>query len=450
MQVKDKMMSLKSWLDKQPDTFKRTLSGVLVVLMVFGLVSVAAARGACAVLVDGKVVAVVKDKATAEAVMSSLIEEQQDKVAGVKIKQRVTYKVVGSENSNLVSNNKCKELLAQNLTFEATAVGIRVNGGLKAAVKDRAAANQVLEKIKQTYQIDKGYTTSFKQKVDLVDLPVKADRVLSVEQAVKYLKGDSDKPRYYTVKDGDTLWDIAKSFDVTPEELQAANPGFTPERMQISQQLKMVGVLDPIVDTVATAEKTVQEDIVLAQQVKKNPQLPYGKTKVIQQGEKGLREVTYRIVAVNGMETDRKVLNEKVLKEAKPQIVERSSQTMVASRGVSRPSGAILSSFGKRNGRMHTGVDLAIPYGSPVRAAQAGKVIRAGWYGGYGKCVEVSDGNGMVTRYAHLSGIDVSVGQSVEKGAVVGKVGSTGRSTGPHLHFEVIVNGVPRNPVGYL
>ncbi|WP_003544219.1 M23 family metallopeptidase [Desulfotomaculum nigrificans] len=449
MQVKEKLISLKGWLDKQPAVIKRGLAGLLAVVLVLGAISVAKANSACAVMLDGREVAVVQNQSVAEGVVSSLTKEQQSKAANVKPLQKITYKRVNGSD-RVISEQELKELLAKKLTFEATAVGIKVNGGLKLAVKDRPTAEQVLEELKRTYQVDSSYKVTFAQKVDLVDLPLPANKIMSKEQALKKLKGESDKPRFYVVKEGDTIWDIAEAFNISAEDLQAANPDFVPERMQIGQKLKMVGVAEPILDVVATTEKTIKEQTELPQQVRKNPNLPYGKSKVVQVGEKGLKEVTYRIVAVNGLETERQVLGVKVIKEAKPQIIERSSRTMVASRGLSRPSGAILSPFGTRGGRMHTGVDLAGAYGAPIRAAQAGKVIRAGWYGGYGNCVDISHGNGVVTRYAHMSSIGVMVGQTVSKGQVIGRIGSTGRSTGPHLHFEVIVNGVPRNPLAYL
>jgi murein DD-endopeptidase MepM/ murein hydrolase activator NlpD len=100
--------------------------------------------------------------------------------------------------------------------------------------------------------------------------------------------------------------------------------------------------------------------------------------------------------------------------------------------------------------KMHTGVDMHADMGEPIHAAAAGTVVQAGWRGGYGKCVVIDHGNGLATLYGHQSEILVSVGQKVKKGEVIGKVGSTGYSTGPHLHFEVRVNGSPVDPAGYL
>src|SRR5262249_20019898 len=92
---------------------------------------------------------------------------------------------------------------------------------------------------------------------------------------------------------------------------------------------------------------------------------------------------------------------------------------------------------------MHTGLDMRANTGDPVRATAAGKVVSTGWSGGYGKMVEIDHGNGLSTRYGHLSAIDVAEGQSIRIGQVVGRVGSTGRSTGPHLHYETRIDGDP-------
>jgi murein DD-endopeptidase MepM/ murein hydrolase activator NlpD len=113
-------------------------------------------------------------------------------------------------------------------------------------------------------------------------------------------------------------------------------------------------------------------------------------------------------------------------------------------------AGTLTSGFGQRWGRMHEGIDVAAGAGTPIAAAAAGTVIVAGWNGGYGNMVVVDHGGGISTGYAHMSSTSVSVGQSVGQGTVVGGMGTTGSSTGVHLHFEVRVNGAATNPLGYL
>jgi murein DD-endopeptidase MepM/ murein hydrolase activator NlpD len=99
---------------------------------------------------------------------------------------------------------------------------------------------------------------------------------------------------------------------------------------------------------------------------------------------------------------------------------------------------------------MHTGVDYRAPSGTPVKATGAGVVITAEYRGGYGRTVEIDHGNGLSTRYAHLSTILVEEGERVSAGTVIGQVGSTGRSTGPHLHYETRVRGEAADPLGFL
>jgi murein DD-endopeptidase MepM/ murein hydrolase activator NlpD len=113
-------------------------------------------------------------------------------------------------------------------------------------------------------------------------------------------------------------------------------------------------------------------------------------------------------------------------------------------------SGAVTSGFGVRWGRMHEGIDIAVGTGTPVHAAAAGTVIYAGWMEGYGNLVVIDHGNGLSTAYGHNSALASSVGQTVSAGQVIAYSGSTGHSTGPHVHFEVRVNGSPVDPLGYL
>jgi murein DD-endopeptidase MepM/ murein hydrolase activator NlpD len=136
----------------------------------------------------------------------------------------------------------------------------------------------------------------------------------------------------------------------------------------------------------------------------------------------------------------------------------KTAETTKAGKGVlAWPAvGAVTSGFGYRihpifNVRkMHTGIDIDADMGDSIKAAAAGTVVSAGWQGGYGKCIVISHGGGLATLYGHGSELLVSAGDTVKRGEVIGKVGSTGYSTGPHLHFEVRVNGAPVDPLGYL
>ena len=113
-------------------------------------------------------------------------------------------------------------------------------------------------------------------------------------------------------------------------------------------------------------------------------------------------------------------------------------------------SGAVTSGFGTRWGRMHEGIDIAVPTGTAVHAAAGGTVVYAGWLEGYGNIVVIDHGNGLSTAYGHNSVLQVVQGSSVTAGSVIALSGSTGHSTGPHVHFEVRVNGVPVDPTRYL
>jgi murein DD-endopeptidase MepM/ murein hydrolase activator NlpD len=113
-------------------------------------------------------------------------------------------------------------------------------------------------------------------------------------------------------------------------------------------------------------------------------------------------------------------------------------------------NGPVVSPFGMRWGRLHAGVDIAVPSGTPIRAAGSGTVAIAGWVGGYGNYTCINHGGGIATCYGHQSSIGVSVGQHVRQGQVIGAVGCTGHCFGPHVHFEVRINGQPVDPMGYL
>lgn len=134
-----------------------------------------------------------------------------------------------------------------------------------------------------------------------------------------------------------------------------------------------------------------------------------------------------------------------------------ATTTSASTRGRSDPIrfawpmlGDITSHYGPRDDEFHTGMDIAAVTGQAVRAALGGTVVEAGWRGGYGLCVVVDHGNGLQTLYAHNSQLEVEIGDQVDSGQLLALAGSTGYSTGPHLHFEILLNGFPVNPLPWL
>ena len=191
-------------------------------------------------------------------------------------------------------------------------------------------------------------------------------------------------------------------------------------------------------------------------QIEESAELLRGEREVKTAGQEGKKLVTYTVKEANGVALEKNVLNEIVIAEPVTEVVTEGTATlMIASRSgsgaLSWPiRGRINSPYGSRSRGFHTGLDIDANTGDSVKAAAGGKVVTAGWEGGYGYCVILDHGNGLKTRYAHLSKITCSMGQTILRGEELGKAGSTGNSTGPHLHFEVIINGNTQNPMDYL
>ncbi len=227
----------------------------------------------------------------------------------------------------------------------------------------------------------------------------------------------------YTVREGDTLWDLALAHGTDVQTLLRINGISHPSALRVGQRIKIL-----------TVPGTIHE-------VRAGDSL-WRIARMYQVEEE-------QIIEANGLEDPSRlqVGQELIVPGAK-----------VAATAIASPNGElawplrgrITSSFGMRWGRMHYGIDIAASHGTTVRAAASGKVIYSGWKGGYGNTVMIDHGDGVVTLYAHNSSLLVRVGQRVSAGQPIARVGSTGRSTGPHLHFEVRIDGKPQDPLLHL
>ncbi len=293
------------------------------------------------------------------------------------------------------------------------------------------------------------YVTANGQQVALVDSKEDAREV--VKKVAQHYKNNE------TVK-------IEIEEQTSAKEMNLENGDKKPRIMTVEEAAAEIAEKEEL--TVKTTEVVTEEEpIAFKETHEKTDKLYVGQTKVKKEGRSGLKKVTKKITKENGAAVKTDVVEEEILQEAEPQVVltgtkENEEALFTASRGTEkRGSGSlaapvstirVTSGFGPRWGRTHLGVDLGMASGSPISAADGGTVIFAGYSGSYGNLVKIDHGNGLVTYYAHCSAILAKEGQAVEKGQTIAKVGSTGNSTGPHLHFEVRVNGENVNPMNYL
>ncbi|HBC92798.1 MAG TPA: peptidase M23 [Pelotomaculum sp.] len=443
----------KQWLARQ-SVFRRVVMGVAGYL-VLALTAYAIFGGnACAVMVDGKTVAVAANEKTAKQALGEVLKQKSGEIGGpVKVAGKISYKSIKVQPEELLERETLQARLNETLIFNTECTAIVINGEEKIFIKEKEDAETLLAWLQTLYPAEEGEHPAIKENVELVETSSAIDNVLDLETAKKTVLLGTNKIEQYVIKDGDTLWDIARAVNIDVDQIAMANPDIDIDHISIGQSLYLSKAA-PLLTVMATRQLTVNEEIPYEVEVKKDDQLLLGEKKVLTRGEPGERTVTYLITRENGFETGRQVLEQKIVREATTEVVAMGSVTMLASRGGGRLSwpcsGGITSPFGMRWGRMHEGIDIGAGYGCKVAAAAGGTVIFTGWDGGYGKSVQISHGGGLVTHYAHLSSIEVSNGETVERGELIGMVGSTGSSDGPHLHFEVLVGGQPRNPVNYL
>lgn len=240
---------------------------------------------------------------------------------------------------------------------------------------------------------------------------------------VKEVKSLTEEIKVHTVKRGETLWDIARNYSLNIDSLIGANNISNMNSIKPGQEFKILpvrGILYRVSPGESISSISDQFDI-SAETIKKDNNI--------------------------AADTELKVDQNLILRGAKPEL---TYQDRLDEKLMFPINTRITSPYGPRWGRMHYGVDFAAPMGSPIRAASSGRVVFSGWSGGYGKVIIIEHRKGLRTLYAHNSQLLVSERQTVDKGQVIARSGNTGNSTGPHLHFEVQINGRPENPLNYL
>lgn len=296
----------------------------------------------------------------------------------------------------------------------------------------------------------------FGDTVEVVESYLQDSELTSLEQAIEEVTKDQEKEQIYEVVSGDTLSQIAEKTGISIADLIAMNETIDNENstIRVGDEL-IVTVPEPELSVERMEQVYYEEDYEADIIYVDNDDWYTTQTQTLQEPSAGHRIVVADVSYRNNEEVSREILKEEVTYEAVPKIVERG--TKIPPTYIKPISGGRLSSnFGRRKAptrgasSYHKGIDWSTPVGTAVMASSAGTVVKAGWGSGYGYVVYINHADGRQTRYGHLSKVLVSVGQTVSQGQKIALSGNTGVSTGPHVHFEILINGSQVNPLNYL
>lgn len=410
------------------------------------------------VIVDGEVLGVVKEPKAiiryAEDLDLYNKETYDDNVALINELQ-----VARSYGQPTVEAADLQLVLQDRLKWGVEAAAILVEGEPVVALSDMDSAQAVIDRVKERVQskVLNQYSTANLLSLDVAEditvcqQLVEVEQLCNPEQAEEILLFGKQVHMRHVVSRGDTLSGIAASRGIRVSDLTKANPGVVPTRLQIGQVLAL-SVPEPYIHVAGEYEVSQVETISYKTDYEYDSSMWNWESKTIRAGKNGKKEVTYLIKTVNEQVVDKQVLSSKVISEPVTAIVRKGTKK-AAVQGTGQflypTNGVLTSGYGWRWGKFHHAIDIGAPAGTSIYAADTGTVTFAGYRSGYGYLVEIDHGNGYTTRYGHCQKLLVSTGQRVTRGQRIATVGSTGNSTGPHLHFEIRYNGASRNPLNY-
>lgn len=297
---------------------------------------------------------------------------------------------------------------------------------------------------------------NFVQKVEVVETYLPESLLTPVEEATNRIIMEQETASVYQVVKGDTLSEIAIKVNIPMDRIVEMNDSLDDvnSTLQIGQEL-LITVPEPELSVTRVEQKYYEETYDAEVQIIDVDTWYTNQTEVLEVPHAGFRKVVADVTYVNNKEVSREILREEVVMQAVAKVMKRGTKTppryVMPVSGGRQTSGFGLRSRPKKGASTnHKGVDIAVPTGTSVRASSGGTVTKAGWGSGYGYVVYIDHEDGKQTRYGHLSRVLVSVGQKVKQGDRIALSGNTGVSTGPHLHFEMRINGTPVDPMKYV
>lgn len=387
------------------------------------------------------------------------------------------YKIKLVDKTKLSNDTALADALIDSSNENITnAVGIYINQEFICAVKNETDAISVFDKILEEKKPKDGEgIVDFVEQVDYVHglYPDSEGIMWDAEKLNTKLRSSKSEAVHHTIASGETVSSIAAKYNTTSAELQALNAGLTEETIRADDTILVAAKVNFL--RVKIMKTEIREVKIPYETVKTNSsQLYKGSERLTRDGEEGIEHIVETVSYIDGKRVNVKEVSRTIIKDpvSRQVLVGTKATSIYAPTSYGGPAtsgGFVWPVIGARTisndyatyswgytGGIHKGIDIigSGVYGKSVVAASSGRVTQAyggsGNNSGYGQCIVIDHGGGLITMYAHLSSVNVSVGQQVYAGQGIGRVGNSGNSTGPHLHFEVRVYGSHRNPRPYL
>ena len=435
-----------------------------VVAIVFFVSVVTYARSekyAISVECNGKVVGYIKDEGVADEAQK-IIQERINYVEGdqeIVVQPKLSVRKLSAEADIYNGSELAEKIIETSDADIEEAYGIFINGKFQGAVTDDTKIKESLNSILAKYTTgNPTETVEFVDKVEVKEGLYLESGIINDDEFINKISGNKQVDAYYTIVQGDAPSLIAQKVGIPYSQLKAMNPNIETECF-IGQQV-LINRSQPFLSVKITREEEYDETIAYRTENVNDATMYKGNSKVLVAGQNGSARVKAKVSIIDGIEDSRTIISRDVTKEAVNKKVAVGTKSTGASYSdIAATGGKMLwPTGGGRNyistyfmSYGHRGIDIASNGAYlPIYAAQDGTVIQSGWAGSYGKRIVISHGNGLTTLYAHMSQLNVSVGTNVSKGDLIGIMGSTGNSTGVHLHFEVQQYGRLLNPLNYL
>lgn len=374
---------------------------------------------------------------------------------------------VRSSQPMLSDTEVCDAILRQSGDSIVQVSGLYVDGAFVGAMEDEDDLQAVLEGLKDGRydKEDPNQRAEFVQTVEIVEGLYPISAVVEGDTLTELLSRQVESQRTHRVAEGDTLASIARQYDITTADLRLMNPDYTTNSALKAGAELLVQRARPCLQVMVVKTVVKQEVIDYKTKTVYREDKPITYSEVTTKGKEGSKDVTFEYVYLDGVEIEVTRVSETVTAQPVTKVVEIGTKKTYTSGGaeVVQGDGIYTGDWawpvpvchnvyqGYHSGHLAWDISSGPTpvFNKPCLAVDGGTVVYAGWYYGYGYYVKIDHGNGLYTTYAHLNSIAVVVGQKVSNGQQIGRVGNTGNSSGPHLHFEVIKNGVKVNPKNY-